>query len=1042
MAKVSRLILSQIEKILMSKLFNSLFFCLVILFFGAATQAQKFDVDSLLPILGNYENKSVPLGGSLTASPETGASNIGTATVTVSGNFKGSITVSPSSGAVRVLNAYPAGNYTVTVRASDFAGFTVTRSFTLTVTNVSSCNTLDFAGIRATVGINPQGFVAADFNGDGRQDVATANNGSNNISVLLGNGAGSFGTVTNFALTDGAISPSSLAVGDFNGDNKADLAVRTTLFGNVSHISVFSGTGTGNFSAPVNYSLGSTNPNSFIAVGDFNGDGRQDIAIIYTNTPNLAILFRNAANNGFDAAVNINLGFTTTAIAAADFNADGRHDLVVNRNASNMVTALIRNGANNGFDQVNLTVNGSSGQVVVGDFTGDGRQDIAVSHPSGLDILPRNALGFDGAISAGFSLGSTLQIGDFNNDGRLDIAGLSGSQAIVAYRNAANTNFDSPVNIGGTGFQVIALAAADFNNDGRADLAALNFVFNVAGSVSVLRRNGTNTNFDLSPVQTLGSTSFTDTALGDFDNDGRQDLATATLNSTNIAIQKGSAGGVFTNLTNAVLNGGNVSNGVIIAADFNNDGNTDLIVGNSTINGFSLLQGAGNGSFAAAIDFSIGSPPLRFAVGDFNGDGRQDLAVNRQGSNQTLIYLRNSANSGFETPVTISQSATVNALTVGDFNNDGNDDFAVSFFNISSFSVILRNAANNGFDAPVSYAANLNGQITAADFDADGNLDIAYGTNDVAVYYGSATGTFGAPTGYGGNMTAGYVESGDFNGDGRQDIVTATSNYNGVNGRANVVVLLRNAANNGFDAPVGFNGSYIINNSLTQKILVGEVNGDGRQDLITANGFSGSLQSNFSVMPRVCAVDLNLLGALPNGTAGQFYSKTIYGNGGIAPYNFTVSGLPGGLNFTTTSDSVTIFGMPINGGRFDISVGISDSSPLAELPANQFAPQAANQLTQVLPLQINFIPTAANVSISGKIFAADGNAVSGATVVLTNQNGLSRTLRSNSFGIFRFDEVEIGQVYVVSIKSKGSRFASRVISVADEITDLNFTAIE
>ena len=330
----------------MKKLFISLIFCLFIL--SGAAQAQKSDVDSLLPILGNYANRSVPLGGSLTVTPDTGASNIGTATISVSENFKGAVTVSPSSGAVRVLNAYPAGTYAVTVRVSDFAEFSVTRNFNLTVMNVSSCNTLDFAGIRATVGINPSALVTADFNGDGRQDAATANQTSNNISVLLGNGAGSFGTVTNFALPNGAASPSLMTVGDFNGDNKADLAVGNFNGGNIWQISVFIGTGTGNFAAPVSFAGGVNAQITIIVVGDFNGDGRQDIAF-RNSSGALAIMLRNAANNGFDAPTFIS-GAAVGSMAAADFNQDGRHDLAVGRGGQNVVTALIRNAANNDFD--------------------------------------------------------------------------------------------------------------------------------------------------------------------------------------------------------------------------------------------------------------------------------------------------------------------------------------------------------------------------------------------------------------------------------------------------------------------------------------------------------------------------------------------------------------------------------------------------------------------------------------------------------------------------------------------------------------------
>lgn len=1026
----------------------SLVFLLFLVFVSVA-RGQKAPVDFFFPVLGNYANKSVQLGGSSTIAPDSGASNIGTATVSVSGHFKGSVTVSPTSGAVRVLNAYPAGNYTVTVRAADFAGFTLTRTFNLTVTNVSSCNTLDFTKAAATVENNPFGLVAADFNGDGRQDAATLNSGSNSISVLLGNGSGGFGTVTNFALPPNSFNANGIVVGDFNGDNKADLAVGNT-FNSVGNISVFLGTGTGSFSAPNNYTLGTTNNSPRLAAGDYNGDGRMDVAVgNISNNIGVSILFRDAANNGFDSVTNLNLGFTITSLASADFNSDGRHDLVVNRQGANSIVALVRNAANNGFDSVPMTINGTSGQVIVGDFTGDGRQDIAAAYSGGLDILPRNALGFDGPSPAGFSVNGTMDIGDFNNDGRLDIAySQSGSFAAIAYRNLSNSGFDFPVAVGTAGFATRTIAAADFNNDGRADIAALNGNGSNAGSVSVLRRNGTNVGFDTSPAFTIGNNifpnSFSDAALGDFNNDGIQDLAFATNGTQNISVYQGNGNGGFANLTNVTVSGSNPT-GFIAAADFNNDGNVDLVVPNSLLltggSGFSVLNGAGNGSFATVTtDVVTNFNVSRIAVGDFNGDGRADLALNRQSTNQTHIYLRNTANSGFDSPVILTNLNNANSLAVGDLNNDGRDDLAIGYPSTAMFSVILRNSVNNGFDTAVNYNANTqNGFLTIADFDGDGNEDIAYGANEVSVYYGSATGVFGLPTSYGGFLTANYLASGDFNGDGRQDIVAATQSYFGSSGRASVVVLTRNAANNGFDFPIGFNGGYVNSSSLTQKIFVGEINGDGRQDLLTSNGFSGSLLANFSAMTRVCAVDLNLRGALPNGTAGQTYSKTIYANGGIAPYNFTVSGLPNGLNYSTTADSITIFGTPLLGGQYGVLIGINDSNPFSEMSV---APQAANSMTQVLPLQIAFAPTAANVSISGRILTADSKGLSGAIVKLTDENGAVLTAQSSSLGTFQFNQVEAGQTYVLTVSSKRGRFDPQIISVSDDVTDLVLTAIE
>jgi hypothetical protein len=126
--------------------------------------------------------------------------------------------------------------------------------------------------------------AVGDFNGDGKQDLAVANNLSNNVSILLGNGAGHFSAPTNFTVGD---RPGSVAVGDFNGDGKQDLAVANS--GVPANVSILLGNGAGNFGAPANFTAGDY-PNS-IAVGDFNGDGKQDLAVANLSQ-NVSILLR------------------------------------------------------------------------------------------------------------------------------------------------------------------------------------------------------------------------------------------------------------------------------------------------------------------------------------------------------------------------------------------------------------------------------------------------------------------------------------------------------------------------------------------------------------------------------------------------------------------------------------------------------------------------------------------------------------------------------------------------------------------------------
>ena len=142
-------------------------------------------------------------------------------------------------------------------------------------------------------------MAVGDFNGDGKADLAVANYGSDNVSVLLGNGNGTFQAAVNYAA---GTSPHSVAVGDFNGDGKADLAVANYGSNNVS---VLLGNGNGTFQAAVNYAAG-TSPCS-VAVGDFNGDGKADLAVANYGSNNVSVLLGNG-NGTFQAAVNYAAG--------------------------------------------------------------------------------------------------------------------------------------------------------------------------------------------------------------------------------------------------------------------------------------------------------------------------------------------------------------------------------------------------------------------------------------------------------------------------------------------------------------------------------------------------------------------------------------------------------------------------------------------------------------------------------------------------------------------------------------------------------------
>src|SRR6266536_995671 len=192
------------------------------------------------------------------------------------------------------------------------------------------------AATNFAAGDGPSSVAAGDFNGDGRQDLAVANTFSNNVSILLGNGNGTFGAATNFAAGNG---PLSVAVGDFNGDGRQDLAVVNRLSTNVS---ILLGNGNGTFGAATNFAVG--NGPLSVVLGDFNGDGRQDLAVANQFSANVSILLGNG-NGTFGAATNFAGGTGPLSVAVGDFNGDGRQDLAVANQFSDNVAILLNGTA-------------------------------------------------------------------------------------------------------------------------------------------------------------------------------------------------------------------------------------------------------------------------------------------------------------------------------------------------------------------------------------------------------------------------------------------------------------------------------------------------------------------------------------------------------------------------------------------------------------------------------------------------------------------------------------------------------------------------
>jgi hypothetical protein len=314
------------------------------------------------------------------------------------------------------------------------------------------------------------GMAVADFNGDHKQDLALVDTYGNAVDIYLGNGDGTFPSAVAYPV---GTAPGSVVIADFNGDGVADLAITTS--GN--SVDIFLGNGDGTFQPALNSVLSGIL--TALATGDFNGDGKADLVFADASN-NLDVVLGNG-DGTFGDTIFVSAGASTVSVAVADFNGDGRADLVITYQYPGNVGVLLGNGDGTFQNPITQSIAPSLTSVIVADFNGDGKPDMVAYAPSsnpqgglGIIVLLGNGDGtFEtaGRYFTGFFLGS-VAVEDFNGDGIPDIAVTgtivgNGSVAIM-FGNGdgtfGNTEFyNAPFNLGPS-------TAGDFNGDGIPDL--------------------------------------------------------------------------------------------------------------------------------------------------------------------------------------------------------------------------------------------------------------------------------------------------------------------------------------------------------------------------------------------------------------------------------------------------------------------------------------------------------------------------------------------------------------------------------------------
>jgi PKD-like domain/FG-GAP-like repeat len=538
----------------------------------------------------------------------------------------------------------------------------------------------------------------------------------------------------------------------------------------------------------------------YMVSADFNGDGIPDLATVsgYSN-PNVTILL-GTGSGGFAVSTVLNLPGTPFTLAAGDLDGDQKTDLVVTR--SNGLTLLFGDGAGGIRAQSDILPGSSPIYPVIADVNGDGRADIIVGSGNSVLILPGNG---DGTFGAPVSLPANSNwnkslVADFNGDGVLDLA-VSGNDGVVDIFLGSGGGAFQPAGAISIGLQNAgaSILTADLDGDGIADLSVGTAILMGLGDGS------------FEPPQGLTAAVV---GFADFNHDGIPDALATNPVGLRVLFGDGHGGFLPGPFVRQASGGGP---GAIIVQDFDGDGNEDLALARADPGDIVIVRGIGGGQFEAPAFSPVSSAFASFAVADFNGDGRADIAIVDNG-----LAIRLSNGDGTFGPPIPSSLSQAGVIATGDFNGDGRADVVASVSDSMGPALLILLGDGTGHLGPPARFALPGGAtfILVADFNGDKKPDIVVIVNQ----------TFGIllNDGFGGLGQARMFDFADelavadINGDGRLDIVVLDNNQY-------LRTYLGDGAG-GFASPI-----FGSTPTFVQSLVLQDMNGDGKPDLIVVD---------------------------------------------------------------------------------------------------------------------------------------------------------------------------------------------------------------
>ncbi|MEQ1884529.1 MAG: FG-GAP-like repeat-containing protein [Bryobacteraceae bacterium] len=705
-----------------------------------------------------------------------------------------------------------------------------------------------------------------------------------------------------------------------------------------SKVNVALGSASLSYTGVTQYETGQNPQNALTA--DFNGDSVLDIAVTYGGNfsdinGGVAVLL-NKGDGTFNNAVIYAAGKIPYGFTAYDVNGDSILDLVVADRGTTNVYVLTGN-ANGTFNAgVPYATTGSPISITTGDFNGDAKPDIAAStsEPGGYSILLNNGNGTFRSGTSGLTgyYNTYIAAGDFDADAKLDLVVLDhNSQVLHVLRGSGTGSFQETAAYA-TSYSPESLVLTDFNNDGKLDILVAQGDARAfgpdpsTGHIDYLLGRGDCTFQGLTTSSTgggFGSLLFS--VAGDFNADGRIDaIANKSSGNARLVLFSGDGNGGFlpTGTPMDLGPNGPFPNNAI-AGDFNGDGRTDLAVSSGSTSSsaspgeVTVLLNTGSGLGSPAKFSATGKGSFGLVSADFDSDGKVDLAVTNSASG-TTDYFRGGGNGTFQLVQTYNTGTVPLSAVATDLNGDGKLDLVVGDYGnqyasprVNGQVYVLKNNGSGGFQPPVQVTVDSTfntTRVAAGDVNGDGKPDVVV-TGDGANFSNRVAVLKGNGDG---TFTTPLLLTTDF---GPKDLVVR--DFNG-DGKADIVVAhccgdtdLTYFQGNGdgtFPAEVHFSGP-----ASPQSVVVADLNKDGAPDLVVggANGTLAGLLNTSTNFP--CSYQLDKTSLSPFQQGGTY---TINIDAGPS-CNWSVSGLP---------DWITVSGASSGTGPGSVTLIVSSTS--------------------------------------------------------------------------------------------------------------------